>query len=142
LSHAAKRFLIRSLVAACTLPFWGCCTFTPRTATGAGVQTLAKKDLKCDIQMVYVTRDGHTFPKEVEVIKDVQIVIWVADGDELHIEWVAENPFPEPMKCNGRFCGLIVPPNGNIGQKYEYKGWVRTGSDQKDLDPKLEVVKK
>jgi hypothetical protein len=142
MSRAEKGFSLgTSLVVASTLILGGCCTFTPRTATGAGTRALTKKDLKCDIQMVYVTRDGHTIPKVVEVIKDVQIVIWVADADELHIDFGAHNPFPKVVDCEGRFCGLIIPPNGAAGT-YDYTGYVKTGATQTPLDPQLEVVKK
>ena len=100
---------------------------------------MSKAMLKCDVQIIAVLANGTTIPKVVKVKKDVQIVIWVADADELKIDFVTANPFPRKVECEGRFCGLILPPNGKYGS-YQYKGTVKTKGVTHDIDPEVEIV--
>jgi hypothetical protein len=117
-----------------------CCTSNvARTPAGKGSSPLSKAVLKCDVQIVAVLANGTTVPKVVKVKKGVQIVIWVADADELQIDFVNANPFPKKVECEKRFCGLILPPNGAYGS-YQYRGTVKTNGVTHDLDPDVEIV--
>ena len=124
------------------VPFLGgCCSHRGvlRTSTGAGQEPLSKCVLRDDVQIVVVDANGHTLPKTVQVRRGIQVVIWVADADELHLTF-ARNPFPRAVPCEGRFCGLLTPPNGPY-DRYEYTGYIVTKGVRHDLDPHLEVVK-
>ena len=118
----------------------GCCSQTAsRTPSGAGESPLSKCVLRHDVQIVVVDANGHTSPKTVKVSQGVQIVIWAADADELHLTF-AKNPFPKAVDCEGRFCGLLTPANGPYGT-YPYTGYLVTKGVRHELDPQLEVVK-
>lgn len=142
--HRREHLLTLVLISAWSLTAAGCCTYGARSPSGAAAPgtRLSKSDLKCDVQIVAVLFDGTTIPPLVKVRKNVQIVLWVADADSLLVTFdPADNPFPQPkIPCEGRFCGLLTPPNGSYDHSYKYSVTVTTGQTTKKVDPHLEVV--
>lgn len=118
-----------------------CCTNTGiRTAAGGSqAGDLSKGCLLDDVQLIVITADGKTWPKQAKVRKGIQVVVWVADADALDIQWTSQNPFPVPPQCAGRFCYSIQPPNGTIGP-YDYKGTITRGATSTVIDPRIEIM--
>ena len=142
--HRRQHLVTLMLISTWSLTAAGCCTFVARSASGAARPgaSLSKANLMCDVQVVAVLSDGTTIPELVKARKNVQIVLWVADADSLLVSFDPnDNPFPTPsIPCQGRFCGLLIPPNGNYNHSYKYSVTVTTGQSTKKVDPHLEVV--
>jgi hypothetical protein len=121
----------------------GCCSGmavrNPGGAARAGDPPLSKKCLLEDVQIIAITANGKTIPKDARARKGVQVVIWVADADTLDIQF-PNNPFPNSVRCSGRFCYSIEPPNGAAGF-YDYTGTItRSGGSAMPIDPRIEIM--
>ncbi len=131
-------------LAAAIVAVGGCCSGATaiRTAGGAtrpGDPPLSKKCLLEDVQIIAITANGKTIPKDARARKGVQVIIWVADADTLDIQF-PKNPFPNAVKCSGRFCYSIEPPNAAAGF-YDYTGTItRSGGPPVPIDPRIEIM--
>ena len=146
-SHPTLRDSWICLLCASLVTLGGCCSIGgaarrgPGGGAAEGAGPLGKSALKCDVQMVVVLANGTTVPDRIAVRKDIQIVVWVADARKLDIAF-AENPFPNPVRCEGgRFCASLLPANGSYKKDYKYTVTVVDARGVSHTnDPHLEVV--
>ncbi len=139
LSNRSRRFWELGLLAAAALLAGACCTPGTRAPSGASAGSpLGKKELRCDVQIIYITADGKTYPKLARIYPN-QVVVWVADADALTIQWKAENPFPKLPQASGRFVYSIDMPTGKPGE-YEYNGEIVRGGKHIIIDPRIEIM--
>jgi hypothetical protein len=93
-----------------------------------------------DVAFAVVSEDGRVYPKTLIVRKGVHAIVWVADSDKLTITF-SQTPPPVTVTCSGPICWASAPPATESGQPgYAYEGRVGSGSKEKPLDPRLEVV--
>ncbi|MGH9369437.1 MAG: hypothetical protein ACRD3M_17420 [Thermoanaerobaculia bacterium] len=125
-----------SLVPILALVLAGCAKAPPPGGASLDPEIERVKD---HVKRVVIDANGTAHPDPVQVKQNVEIVVWVARKGELKIEFPNGNPFSQPMACAGRFCGLLLPPNGAPGP-YDYTASVTDGGTTQTADPKLEVV--
>ena len=128
-----------ALVPVAFLFLFGCKTTT----------TTTEEDLagpKADIRLVAVKppgggNDANFDPPTIRVKKKTQIVVWVLDGEgTLDIQF-ANNPFPTPPVCDGRFCVALKPPAADKPSGiYAYTATVTVAGQTTASDPNVEVV--
>lgn len=109
-------------------------------AACAGTPPPQGNPAKEKVKVVVINPDGTADPDPVKLKKNVDIVVWVAEGGNLHIEFVGENPFSKDIPCEGSFCGLLLPPSG-AEKSYPYRATITKGGTTRTADPQLEVVK-
>ena len=126
------------ILAASLLLAGACCTPGTRGPTGASTGAPLGKNLRCDVQVIYITADGKTYPKLAQIFPH-QVVVWVADADALTIQWKAENPFPKLPQASGRFVYSIDMPTGKAGT-YDYSGEIVRGGKHIVIDPRIEIM--
>jgi hypothetical protein len=124
------------------LVLFGCKTTTTTTTTS--MEPIA--DAKVDIRLVSVkppggSNDANFDPPTIRVKKKSQIVVWVLEGEgTLDIQF-ANNPFPSPPICDGRFCVALKPPaQDKPTGSYPYTATVTVAGQTTSADPNVEVV--
>jgi hypothetical protein len=123
------------------LVLFGCKTTTTTTTS---LEPIA--DPKMDVRLVSVkppggANDANFDPPTIKVKKKAQIVVWVLEGEgTLDIQF-ANNPFPTPPVCDGRFCVALKPPAPDKPSGlYAYTATVTAYGQTTSADPNVEVV--
>ena len=105
--------------------------------------TISPDTLKVKVKVVEVIKTGTTItvnPVKVKLKRKEDIVVWVTNGAALKIEFKKGNPAPgnpfTDLKCGGRFCGALTPPDVEPGV-FNYKVTV----DGVVLDPNVEIIR-
>jgi hypothetical protein len=127
-----------AIVALTILGLFGCKSTTSMTDLGCAA--------KLDVRVVCVrppggTSDANFDPPTIKVRKKLQIVVWVLEGEgTLDIQF-ANNPFPAPPVCEGRFCVALKPPAADKPSGlYPYTATVTVAGQTTAADPNVEVV--
>ena len=139
------RFLTRSrrlaLVPLAFLILFGCKTTATTTS-----YTEPIAGPRVDVRVVAVTppgggNDANFDPPTIKVKKKSQIVVWVLDGEGTLSIQFANNPFPAPPVCEGRFCVALKPPAADKPTGlYAYTATVTVAGETTAADPNVEVV--
>jgi hypothetical protein len=131
--------LVASLVVP-ALPVEAQTTQTVQTTTET-TSTISPDTLKTRVKVVEVVKSGTAItvnPVKVKLKKKEDVVVWIANGTSLKIEFKKGNPAPgnpfTDLVCKGRFCGALTPPD--VVGVFNYKVTV----DGVVLDPNVEVV--
>ena len=134
-------------LAAAILALGACCSAGSgaRALGGAarpGDAALGKGALLCDVRVIALTADKNAHPDPQRVRRGIQVVVWVADTDNLTVTFPGENPFAQQPTCGGRFCYSIVTPSADAAIKqYDYQVTLaRNGGKPVILDPRIEIM--
>ena len=126
------------LVPLLLLPLAGCCT----SPLGSAIQTVKNQLKASDVALILLDTDMSRFPDTLIVRSKVHVVVWIAEADELQIE------FKDPTQtggvknapCSKNLC-YFGPFDLPSGTQVKYKATLKCKSkDPVVIDPMVEIV--